>query len=59
MFLVPLGTGANVLGFNRMIRSWHAILGSDMAHTHTSESGAVEAVVGCKCAGWSSEDNGH
>ena len=48
MFLVPLGTGANVLGFNRMIRSWHSILCSDMAHTHTSESGAVEAVVGCK-----------
>ena len=48
VFLVPLGTGANVLGFNRMIRSWHSILCSDMAHTHTSESGAVEAVVGCK-----------
>lgn len=31
-----------------MIRSWHSILCSDMAHTHTSESGAVEAVVGCK-----------
>ncbi len=48
VFLVPLGTGANVLGFNRMIRSWNAVLCSDMAHTHTSESGAVEAVVGCK-----------
>ena len=48
VFLVPLGTGANVLGFNRMIRSWHSVLCSDMAHTHTSESGAVEAVVGCK-----------
>ena len=45
---VLLGTGANVLGFNRMIRSWHSILCSDMAYTHTSESGAVEAVVGCK-----------
>lgn len=43
VFLVPLGTGANVLGFNRMIRSWHSVLCSDMAHTHTSESGAVEA----------------
>ena len=48
VFLVPLGTGANVLGFNRMIRSWHSVLCSDMAHTHTSESGAVEAIVGCK-----------
>lgn len=46
VFLVPLGTGANVLGFNRMIRSWRSILYSDTAHTHTSESGAVEAVVG-------------
>ena len=34
--------------FNRMIRSWHSVLCSDMAHTHTSESGAVEAIVGCK-----------
>ena len=32
VFLVPLGTGANVLRFNRMIRSWHSILCSDMAH---------------------------
>ena len=48
VFLVPLGTGANVLGFNRMVRSWHSVLCSDMAHTHTSESGAVEAIVGCK-----------
>ncbi len=48
VFLVPLGTGANVLGFNSMVRSWQAILCSDMAHTHTTESGAVEAIVGCK-----------
>lgn len=48
VFFVPLGTGANVLGFNSMLRSWNAILCSDMAHTHTTESGAVEAVIGCK-----------
>ncbi len=48
VFLVPLGTGANTLGFNRMVRSWQSVLCSDMAHTCTTESGAIEAVVGCK-----------
>ncbi|MEG2005330.1 MAG: beta-eliminating lyase-related protein, partial [Bilophila sp.] len=43
-----LGTGANTLAFNSMLRSWNAILCSDMAHTCTTESGAVEAIVGCK-----------
>ena len=48
VFLVPLGTAANTLGFNSILRSWHAVVCSDMAHTHTTESGAIEAVVGCK-----------
>ena len=32
----------------RDILAYEQLLCSDMAHTHTSESGAVEAVVGCK-----------
>lgn len=51
VFLVPLGTGANTLAFNSMVRPWHAIVCSDIAHTLTTESGAVEAVVGCKMLG--------
>lgn len=48
VFLVPLGTGANTLSFNSMVRSWNAVICSDMAHTLTTESGAIEAIVGCK-----------
>lgn len=48
VFLVPLGTGANTLALKTMARSWDAVLCSDLAHTYTTESGAVEAIVGCK-----------
>ena len=51
VFLVPLGTGANILAFNSMVRSWNAVICSDIAHTLTTESGAVEAIVGCKMLG--------
>lgn len=48
VFLVMLGTGSNTLALRAMTRPWQSILCSDMAHTHTTESGAVEALVGCK-----------
>lgn len=48
VFMVMLGTGANTLGLRAMTRPWQAIVCSDMAHTHTTESGAVEALIGCK-----------
>ncbi|MEG2172766.1 MAG: beta-eliminating lyase-related protein [Desulfovibrionaceae bacterium] len=48
VFLVMLGTGANTLGLRAMTRPWQAILCSESAHTHTTESGAVEAQIGCK-----------
>lgn len=48
VFLVMLGTGSNTLALRAMTRPWQAIVCSDMAHTHTTESGAVEALIGCK-----------
>ena len=48
VFLVPQGTGSNVLGLRAMTAPWQSILVSDSAHTLTSESGAVEAVVGAR-----------
>lgn len=48
VFLVPLGTGANILALKSMARSWDAVLCSELAHSYTTESGAVEAIVGCK-----------
>lgn len=48
VFLVMLGTGANTLGLRAMTRPWQAIVCSETAHTHTTESSAVEALIGCK-----------
>lgn len=48
VFLVMLGTGANILGLRAMTRPWQSIICSDAAHTHTTESSAVEALSGCK-----------
>lgn len=48
VFLVPQGTGSNVLGLRAMTAPWQSILVSDSAHTLTSESGAVEAVLGAR-----------
>lgn len=48
VFLVMLGTGANTLGLRSMTRPWESIVCSNSAHTHTTESGAVEALTGCK-----------
>lgn len=48
VFLVPQGTGSNVLGLRAMAAPWQSVLASSSAHTLTSESGAVEAVVGAR-----------
>lgn len=47
-WFVFLGTAANVLGLKCMVRPHEAVLCSDMAHIHTDECGAPEAVAGCK-----------
>ncbi len=48
VFFVLAGTAANVIGLNPMLHSWNSILCSEMAHILTTESGAVEASIGCR-----------
>ena len=48
IFFVGNGTAANVLGLKSAVRSYEAILCSNLAHIHTSECGAPEALIGCK-----------
>ena len=47
-FFVPTGTGANILAFRLACRSYESVICSDMAHPHTQETGAAEAIAGCK-----------
>lgn len=50
VFLVPHGTGANVLALRAMVRPWRTVLLADVGHPVSSESSAVEAVSGCRLA---------
>jgi len=42
------GTACNAVGLNAMLRSWQSILCADTAHIYTTESGAMEAIIGCR-----------
>jgi threonine aldolase len=48
VFMVPIGTGANVFALKLSCRAYESIICTDIAHIHYQESGAAEAVVGCK-----------
>jgi threonine aldolase len=48
VIFVPTGTGANVLSLKLMLKAHHSVLCSDIAHIAKSETGAAEAIVGCK-----------
>ncbi len=48
VFVLPTGTGSNVLALRLCTRPHESVLCSDMAHIEHQESGAAEAVVGCK-----------
>ncbi len=47
-WFVFLGTAANVLGLQSMLKPWEAAICAASAHINTDECGAAEAVVGCK-----------
>lgn len=47
-FFVLTGTAANILALKAMLGSHHAIIHSHIAHIHTDETGAPEALIGCK-----------
>jgi threonine aldolase len=48
VFLVFMGTGANVLGLESITRSHNAVICASTAHIYTSECGAAEKHIGCK-----------
>lgn len=48
VFFVYSGTGANVLALESCIRSYEAVICSDVAHIHTDEAGAPERFLQVK-----------
>jgi len=48
VFFVFSGTGANVLGLQGCLKSYEAIICSDVAHIHTDEAGAPERFLQSK-----------
>ncbi len=47
-FITTTGTGSNIFAFRLCCKAHESILCSDIAHIHYQESGAPEALVGCK-----------
>ena len=48
VFMVPAGTGANILALKLCCRRFESIICSDVAHINSQESGAVESIIGAK-----------
>ncbi len=48
VFMVFLGTGANVLGLNASTRPYQSIICAETSHIHEDECGAPERFTGCK-----------
>ncbi len=48
VFFVSTGTGANVFSLRLAVARYESIICSDIAHIHYQESGAAEALIGCK-----------
>ncbi len=48
VFFLPTGTGANILGLKLACRSHESVICTDIAHIQYQESGAAEALIGCK-----------
>jgi len=48
VLFVPTGTGANNLSLKLMLKSHHSVICSDIAHIAVNETGAPEALMGCK-----------
>lgn len=51
VFMVPTGTGANVFSLKIACKRHESVLCSDIGHLNFQESGAPEAIVGCKVLG--------
>jgi len=48
VFIVLTGTGANILGIQSGINSFHSVICAETAHIHTDECGAPEKFTGSK-----------
>ena len=48
VFIVPTGTGANMFALRLCCKAYESVICTDIAHIHYQESGAAEALVGCK-----------
>jgi len=48
VFVVPTGTGANIFALKLCCKAYESVICTDIAHIQYQESGAVEALVGCK-----------
>jgi threonine aldolase len=48
IFVVPTGTGANVFALKLCCKAYESVICTDISHIHYQESGAAEALVGCK-----------
>ena len=48
VFIIPTGTGSNVLGLKIACRRYESVLCTDIAHIAYQESGAAESIAGCK-----------
>ncbi len=48
VLFLPNGTGTNVLALKLACKRFESVICTDMAHIQYQESGATEAIVGCK-----------
>lgn len=48
IYFIPTGTGSNVLALKLACRRHESVICTDIAHINCQESGATEAIVGCK-----------
>lgn len=48
VFIVPTGTGANIFALRLCCKVYESVVCTDIAHIQYQESGASEALIGCK-----------
>lgn len=48
IFIMPNGTGSNVLALKLSCRRHESVICTDISHIHYQEAGAAESIVGCK-----------
>jgi threonine aldolase len=48
VFMMPTGTGANIVALKLACRRHESVICTDIAHIQYQESGAAESIIGCK-----------